>query len=74
MDYLIYFVKSNGVTKPKVYKLKTIELESGQKLSIHKSHSLKPITTMVYYSGVHQVTIQVNGQLYSHKNWFLAGA
>ncbi len=69
VDYLIHFMKSNGSAKPKVYKLKTLELMPNQKQKIDKSHSLKLITTMVYYPGMHRISIQVNGKIFSEKNW-----
>jgi hypothetical protein len=69
IDYLIHFKKANGTTKPKVYKLKTVNLGSGEKIHIKKSHSLKPITTMTYYSGEHQISIQLNGKIHLHKKW-----
>ncbi len=71
IDYLIHFKKANGSLKSKVYKLKTIELKPNETLFIQKSHSLRPITTMVYYSGDHEVSIQVNGKVVSNKPWNL---
>lgn len=69
MDYLIDFMKSNGTKSSKVYKLKTLELQAGETISIVKSHHLKPITTMTYYPGLHHVSIQINGEIISTKSW-----
>lgn len=62
VDYVIYFMKSNGKVAPKVFKLKNITLAPKETLTITKQHSFKPITTRRYYAGVHQLAIQVNGK------------
>jgi 3-methyladenine DNA glycosylase AlkC len=61
VDYLIYFTKKNGSTSPKVFKLKTFDLVPNAKIRIAKKHSLKKITTMVYYPGTYKLAIQING-------------
>ena len=63
IDYVIHFVKANGKTAPKVFKLKKAKLDGGKTLSIQKSHSIRPITTRKYYGGTHRIEIQVNGQI-----------
>lgn len=62
IDYVIYFVKANGSLSTKVYKLKSFELKPKQNVVIEKNHSLKPITTMTYYSGTHFVALKINGK------------
>lgn len=62
VDYSIDFIKSNGKLGKKIFKLKTFELEAGEMIELKKAHSLKPITTMKYYSGTHHLTIQINGE------------
>ncbi len=62
VDYVIHFVKANGRTAPKVFKLRHVSLDGRQSLPIRKNHPFKPITTRRYYPGVHRVDIQVNGQ------------
>ncbi|CAA0100769.1 putative protein YhaZ [BD1-7 clade bacterium] len=64
IDFAIHFVKANGATSAKVFKLKTLELAAGKTLSVKKKHSLKPITTRVYYPGLHQLEIFINGKSY----------
>lgn len=63
VDYAVDFVKANGKKGKKVFKLKTFELAAKEKTVLTKSHSLKPITTMKYYSGIHHLMIQVNGEM-----------
>lgn len=71
IDYIIHFVKANKSTAPKVFKLKNIELSSGESITISKSHAIRPITTRVYYAGEHFVEIQVNGKTYGKLAWNL---
>jgi len=61
VDYVIYFMKANGKLAPKVFKLKNIALAANETVVISKRHSFKPITTRRYYTGAHQVAIQING-------------
>ncbi len=71
VDYVIHHQKSGGKTSPKVFKLKTFDLQPGQSLSITKNHSLKPVTTRKYYLGKHRVEIQINGKIYAGEDWIL---
>lgn len=63
VDYAIDFRKANGKLGKKVFKLKTIDLKAGESVLIEKKHSLKPITTMKFYDGIHHLTIQINGNV-----------
>ncbi len=72
IDYVIHHRKSNGSTSPKVFKLKTFALPARGKLSIAKQHSVKPITTRKYYSGMHGLEIQVNGRILARVDWKLS--
>jgi hypothetical protein len=63
VDYVIDFVKLNGGTKPKVFKIKKLRALPQTVCSIEKRHHLKAdATTFKLNSGVHTLTIQVNGQ------------
>ena len=63
VDYIMHFMKANGSTSPKVFKLKVCELPAHDSLTITKSHTIRPISTRKYYAGTHRVEIQVNGQV-----------
>ena len=63
IDYLIHFVRAKGKTNAKVFKLKTVTLDSDDTLDIQKNHPIKPVTVRRYYSGTHRVEIQVNGKI-----------
>lgn len=71
IDYVIHFVKANGTTSPKVFKMKTVELEAGAVLDVIKLHHIKPITTRVYYPGRHALEVQINGVSMGKTPWTL---
>jgi 3-methyladenine DNA glycosylase AlkC len=72
VDYIIHFRKANGVQAPKVFKLTTRTLAAGERLSLAKSHSLRPITTRRYHPGAHAVELQVNGRRHGRVAFELA--
>jgi len=61
IDYAIHHQKANGSTTPKVFKWKITSLKSGKTLKLSKKHAFKPITTRVYYPGLHKLEVLVNG-------------
>ncbi|MCR6650710.1 MAG: DNA alkylation repair protein [Cellvibrionaceae bacterium] len=63
VDYAIHFRRANGEFSVKVFKWKNCHLPAGESLVLAKRHSLKKITTRVYYPGAHKVTLQINGTL-----------
>ena len=65
VDYLVHFVKANGSTAPKVFKLKTVTLQPNESITISKKHLIKPITTRVYYAGTHGLDVQINGRIFN---------
>lgn len=71
IDFVIHFVKANGQTSGKVFKLKTAVLAPHDSLTIEKSHPIRPITTRTYYPGTHRVEIQVNGQRLGERSFEL---
>ncbi|WP_220720032.1 DNA alkylation repair protein [Agarivorans litoreus] len=62
LDYAIHFMKANGNTAAKVFKLKNVSLAQGEMFAMEKSHSFKVISTRCYYPGEHFVAIHINGQ------------
>lgn len=61
VDYVVHFMKANGKTAQKVFKLKNCSMEKGEKVSLTKKIDFKPISTRKYYVGKHAVSINVNG-------------
>lgn len=60
IDYAIHFVKKNGKTQKKIFKLKNLSDIEG--ISIQKKHSFKLVTTRTYYPGLHALEIFINGK------------
>lgn len=71
IDYLVHYVKANGSTSPKVFKLTTRTLAPGETFTIEKKHALRPVTTRVHYPGQHTIEVQVNGQIVGGKGFEL---
>ena len=71
IDYLVHYVKANGNTSPKVFKLTTRTLAPGETVTIEKKHALRPVTTRVHYPGPHKIEVQVNGQILGGKGFEL---
>ncbi len=63
IDFVIHFLKANGKTAPKVFKLKKMRLPGGGTASIGKRLAIKPISTRKYYPGRQRLEIQVNGRV-----------
>ncbi len=61
VDLVVHFVKANGSTSPKVFKLAEMELEPEGERRLRKSISLKQHTTRTHYPGTHSLDVQVNG-------------
>ena len=68
---MIHFVKANGKTAPKVFKLKNLTLAPNGSVRIEKNHPVRKITTRDYFPGLHTLAIQVNGKVVAKKNWIL---
>ncbi len=61
IDYLIHFKKANGTLAPKVFKWTKLSLAPGERLTLSRSHAIRPITTRVYYGGTQAVSLRING-------------
>ncbi len=61
VDFVMHFVKANGKTAPKVFKLKKLRLKAGETATITKKVAIRPISTRRYYPGRQRLEIQVNG-------------
>lgn len=61
VDLRVHFVKANGATSPKVFKIREVELEPGARVTLSKSVSLQQQTTRTHYRGSHPIELIVNG-------------
>lgn len=71
VDFIVHYMKANGKRAPKVFKLSKKKLKANQKISFIKKLSFKAISTRKYYSGMHEIEIQVNGKCYGKVNFEL---
>jgi 3-methyladenine DNA glycosylase AlkC len=63
VDFRVHFVKANGRAAPKVFKLKTVDLAAGQRVSLSRKLSVARMSTRQHYAGRHQVDVMLNGQV-----------
>lgn len=61
VDYLIHFVKADGSTSPKVFKLKTLDLEPGAEMALRRKLTFAQMSTRTHRPGTHRAEVQVNG-------------
>jgi hypothetical protein len=61
VDYRVHFVKANGGTRPKVFKLKKLELGPAARAELGGKVSFEAMTTRRHYPGRHRVELLVNG-------------
>ncbi|MFJ2690802.1 DNA alkylation repair protein [Pseudomonas sp. NPDC087336] len=62
IDYAIDYVKANGSTSAKVFKLKALTLPGNATQSIARGQHIKELTTRRHYAGRHAVHVLVNGE------------
>ncbi|WP_328592068.1 DNA alkylation repair protein [Burkholderia sp. USMB20] len=63
VDYRIAYVKQNGEASPKVFKLKGLILEPGERVTLRHNRAIRDFTTRRHYAGRHEVELIVNGQV-----------
>ena len=61
VDLRVHFVKANGGTSAKVFKLATVDFAAGATVPLRKTVSLEDLSTRRHYPGVHRVELQMNG-------------
>jgi len=72
IDYAVHLMKANGKSAAKVFKLKSVTIEPGKTVELHKSHPFKKITTRKYYTGQHAIELLVNGVGYGQAEFELS--
>lgn len=60
VDVQVHFVKSNGSTSPKVFKIDMFELAPGERRTVRKTISVRQHTTRTHYPGRHSVDVLLN--------------
>jgi 3-methyladenine DNA glycosylase AlkC len=62
IDYVVHYVKADGRTSPKVFKLTRTELAPRQSVPLRFTIKLGDLTTRKHYPGVHAVELKINGR------------
>jgi 3-methyladenine DNA glycosylase AlkC len=71
IDYAVHHVKAHGGRSPKVFKGWTVELPPHGSLELHKTHSMRAVTTRRYHPGLHTVALQINGRVEAEADFIL---
>lgn len=64
IDYKIIYPMANHKTSEKVFKIKKVMINQGERLTVEKRHLFKKMTTKKLYSGDYKIEIQINGNIY----------
>tara|TARA_B100001173_G_scaffold307226_1_gene315395 strand:+ start:383 stop:1501 length:1119 start_codon:yes stop_codon:yes gene_type:complete len=71
IDYVCYFMKSNGKKSPKTFKIRKVQLCKNKSITVEKNQSFKPISTRKIYEGEHKIVLFINGKLFDEKSFYL---
>lgn len=72
-DLRVHFVRANGGSGPKVFKVRVVELEPGTSAALTKSISLRQHSTRTHYPGRHRVEVVVNGRSLAQATFLVDG-
>lgn len=61
IEYAVDFVKANGGSSRKLFKIAERRLEPGTTLRVARRHRFRDLTTRKHYTGTHRVAVVVNG-------------
>jgi 3-methyladenine DNA glycosylase AlkC len=62
VDLQVHFIKADGTARPKVFKVRAVDLEPGASTALTKTVSLKALSTRRHHPGTHRVDALINGQ------------
>jgi len=70
VEYAVEFLRQNGKKSKKVFKISEGNYENFNK-TISKTYSFKPISTRIYYKGLHTLHIIINGITFMKQEFLL---
>ena len=73
VDMRVHYIKSNGQSAPKVFKLKTVEFGAREAIPFAKNLSLADLSTRRHYPGVHKIEVLLNGRAVALGEFRLTG-
>ena len=62
VDCAVHYIKANGASRAKVFKLKTLDLAPHETQRVGKQISLAEMSTRKHYPGLHRVDVILNGR------------
>ena len=71
LEYGLYYQKANGTLSKKVHKISEKEYAANSMTPITRKQSFRVVTTRVFYPGLHQVSVIVNGNEFEKYNFEL---
>jgi 3-methyladenine DNA glycosylase AlkC len=74
VDLRVWYIKAQGPPRPKVFKLRSLELAAGETVRLSKRLLLAQMTTRIHHPGEHAVEALVNGQPLPIGSFQLLGA
>jgi len=63
IDFQVHYIKANGQSRAKVFKLTQIDLAPDERIQLRKKISLAAMTTRRHYPGEHKIDLLINGQV-----------
>lgn len=64
IGYAVHFVKANGSTRAKVFKLRSLTMQPGEKVTFSFTVSLAIMTTRRHFPGHHRIDAIINGEVH----------
>lgn len=74
IDYAVHFVKANGGSRPKVFKLRQIDLPPAARMELAASVSFADMTTRRHYPGPHRIELLINGVTHPLAEFLVSGS
>ena len=74
VDFALHRRLANDRLAAKGFKLKSVELQAGERWSVNKRLPIRPISTRRYYDGEHRIELIVNGKSVATESFRLTGA
>jgi hypothetical protein len=68
IDYRVHYVGTNGLRRPKVFKLTRRRLEPGQPITVTRRHRFEHVSIRRILPGRHTIDVQVNGRVLGSVN------
>lgn len=61
VDYAVHYVKADGTTSPKVFRLGSLKMEPAVPVTYSRKLSFRQMTTRVHRPGTHRIVVLANG-------------